>query len=245
MTEELKLKSKFKNEFADGEIKTCKDVQVEEFEHKRMEMDVPEYPPEVPFKPDVEIFPPYPDPPPEGAFTFFDQIKQDEEDRKSKKDREPTYLPTPPEILCLSCGKSVDSSHRFCGFCGSNLVKPGETIDLSDPKINFSLNNSFGVRSYPEKVDSRHDLPCPTCSGPIDKDPDVQEWVFNSLPLTEEQKLELKQELESEYRKGRVTAMKLERTVSGKLPVLEPKDKLFSKPELRVPVKRRWQIKPY
>ena len=82
-------------------------------------------------------------------------------------------------------------------ICGQYIPAPGETIDLSQPNtgIKFALTHSMAARR-PPVAENDHDMPCPPQSTEkIEDDQDVQSWVMNHLPLTEEQKIQLACEL--------------------------------------------------
>lgn len=59
----------------------------------------------------------------------------------------------------------------------------GKTVDELVPKMTR------------KEIKSRHDEPCPPAMGEIGTDPEVNEWILNHLPLTEEQKITLRDQL--------------------------------------------------
>lgn len=118
-------------------------------------------------------------------------------------------------VRCHKCGEYVklpspldgkDTAGVDCKGCKVYLPLPGSTIDLSNPKFSkFDLNNVFGGRTKFQPAESRHDEPCPVSSmEDISHDQPVNEWVFNHLPLSEDQKEQLLLDLAQDQKDGRL-----------------------------------------
>lgn len=69
-----------------------------------------------------------------------------------------------------------------------------EVMELTDGK-GFIIKNGYHIPYFDKKFESqkkyetRHDIPCPSGMGTaVAEDHDINEWVFNHLPLKEDQK---------------------------------------------------------
>ncbi len=122
-------------------------------------------------------------------------------------------------VRCHKCGEdiklpsSVDGKNTAgveCKGCKVYLPTPGSTIDVSNPEFkNFDLNNVFGGRRKFQPAESRHDEPCPMSSmEDIAHDQPTNEWVFNHLPLSEEQKEQLLLDLAKDQKVDRLEEAK-------------------------------------
>lgn len=120
---------------------------------------------------------------------------------------------------CHKCGEDIklpssvdakDTAGVECKGCKVYLPAPGSTIDLSNPQFkNFDLNNVFGGRRKFQPAESRHDEPCPVSSmEDISHDQPVNEWVFNHLPLSEDQKEQLLLDLARDQKDDRLKEAK-------------------------------------
>jgi hypothetical protein len=96
---------------------------------------------------------------------------------------------------CDRCGKDVPPKAKACIECGLYQPSPGETFDIS--KVDFTLPSVLGSRLPPtERSMNAHDQPPPNVSGTaVSTSREMNEWVLNHLPLTEDQKDELLDDL--------------------------------------------------
>lgn len=110
---------------------------------------------------------------------------------------------------CPRCNSDVPPEHRACVKCGEYNPIGGETIDIS--KTSFSLPELIASRVMrPPSTTSEHDLPFPAGlnATEIQTDPDAQRWIFNHLPLKEEEKQKILEDFTKEYHRGKVTKLK-------------------------------------
>lgn len=123
-------------------------------------------------------------------------------------------LPPEEKYPCFSCGKTIKRIHKACRHCGSSNLRPGESMDLSSDGNRFFLTTSnFGARSAAgiPRAETEHDMPCPRQAVPdISRDPEINSYVFNHLPLKEDQKLMLLASLVHESKKTRKEEVKEE-----------------------------------
>jgi hypothetical protein len=150
-------------------------------------------------------------------FQFTNLIKEESERDKKVPMFKEKKIEIPEKIPCLSCSYQVDSGWQYCPKCGSSVILPGQTVDLSQKGINFGLSNQLGMRWKPQYTTSDHDLPCPPQSHPdISKDQAINAWVFNHLPMSEEQKEKMLQEFRQDTSKDLKKNFKEERDRTAK-----------------------------
>lgn len=93
---------------------------------------------------------------------------------------------------CPRCKKDVPPTVKNCSTCGHYNPAHGETFDVS--KVDFDLPNIFGQRLPPtERAMNPHDLPPPSVPSGTDISThrETNEWILNHLPLKEDEKKKL------------------------------------------------------
>lgn len=100
--------------------------------------------------------------------------------------------------ICTNCKKVAPAYGAACKGCSYYVPAPNETFDAG--RVNFTLpaamtNKMSGI----VLATTQHELPCPNQTNPdISKDQGINEFIFNHLPLKEEQKKELLLDLTKE-----------------------------------------------
>lgn len=145
------------------------------------------------------------------------EVKDETMDVEQKTTSDDLKEPKTP-IICHGCGKEIpDPKDRACRQCGYYRPQPGETFDLS--KVNWKLPqvicNNVQVRS----VDNPHDLPFPGGFGEGDSinSMDCNMWVLNHLPLKEEEKKQLVDDIAQEKAIERTIELKAEKKKKSEL----------------------------
>ncbi len=106
------------------------------------------------------------------------------------------------EARCSLCRAIFDKEAKECPRCKQYNLKPGETINLDEVNFVIPLQHpcASGVPHPKMLYENLHQIPIPRTSGDVASDPEIQEHVFNKLPLKEEQKEELLKNLIREQR---------------------------------------------
>lgn len=145
------------------------------------------------------------------------EMKEEKKEQKEEKKEQVELIVETPR--CPRCHKEVKEEWRACIGCGHYLPKPGETFDAST--VSFDLPTKIGGRGVNEFVENLHMRPMPNVFGSaVSSSRELNEHVFNLLPLTEEQKLELypyviSQEYKDEKKQG-IIAERAERTLKDR-----------------------------
>jgi hypothetical protein len=94
-----------------------------------------------------------------------------------------------PVIVCSNCHEINKVDSEACAKCADYLPKPNETFDMSRKK--FTLPKLLDKKiNYTPRSENPFDIPFPLCPGDpsIGHSREADEWILNHLPLTEEQK---------------------------------------------------------
>lgn len=149
-----------------------------------------------------------------------DMDSEMKEDKKEIKEEKKEPVEPPVEVpRCPRCHKEVKDEWRACIGCGHYLPKPGETFEASE--VSFDLPTKGGAFGLNQYVENLHMRPMPNVFGAdVASSKELNEHVFNLLPLTEEQKLELypyviSPEYKDEHKRG-IIAARAERTLKDR-----------------------------
>lgn len=99
-----------------------------------------------------------------------------------------TKYPVPSKV-CGNCSEKNSMELACCQKCGDYLPGPNETFDLSKKK--FTLPTAmFETQPYRHRPESEFETPFPLAPGDpsITTSREADEWILNHLPLTEDQK---------------------------------------------------------
>lgn len=122
---------------------------------------------------------------PMSTSTVFEYEKKGEPDEIKEDRKEEKKF----DFQCSRCASEIKEKDRACAKCGQYIPQPGETFDISER--NFQLPSVLGILRPPtEQAMNEHEMPFPSnvSAKDLPTHKGANEWIFNHLPLTEEQK---------------------------------------------------------